>query len=101
MFCQVLPASVPDFIEIGGGSRKFSKQLVDLTRNEPYFMFNLLMLMHIAILVYWLIINVYIDSAYTPFVNKPIELPMYFFGVSIQTMLMHLLEDTNNSLDLF
>ena len=25
----------------------------------------------------------------------------YFFGVSIQTMLMHLLEDTNHSLDLF
>ena len=24
-----------NFIEIGGGSRKFSKKLVDLTRNDP------------------------------------------------------------------
>ena len=27
---------MPNFIEIGGGSRKFSKQLVDLTRNDPH-----------------------------------------------------------------
>ena len=27
---------MPNFIEIGGGSRKFSKKLVDLTRNDPY-----------------------------------------------------------------
>ena len=53
------------------------------------------MLMNIAILVCWLIINVYFDSTYPPFVKKPIEPPMYLFGVSIQTMLMHLLEDTN------
>ena len=26
---------MPNFIEIGGGSRKFSKKLVDLTRNDP------------------------------------------------------------------
>ena len=32
---QALSASVPNFIEIGGGSRKFSKKLVDLTRNDP------------------------------------------------------------------
>ena len=42
-------------------------------------MFNLLMLMNIPILVYWLIINVYFDSKYQPFVKKPTELPMYFF----------------------
>ena len=27
---------MPNFIEIGGGSRKFSKKLVDLTRNDPH-----------------------------------------------------------------
>ena len=27
---------MPNFIEIGGGSRKFSKKLVDMTRNDPY-----------------------------------------------------------------
>ena len=26
---------MPNFIEIGGASRKFSKKLVDLTRNDP------------------------------------------------------------------
>ena len=26
---------MPNFIEIGVGSRKFSKKLVDLTRNDP------------------------------------------------------------------
>ena len=26
---------MPNLIEIGGGSRKFSKKLVDLTRNDP------------------------------------------------------------------
>ena len=26
---------MPNFIEIGGGSRKFSKKSVDLTRNDP------------------------------------------------------------------
>ena len=26
---------MPNFVEIGGGSRKFSKKLVDLTRNDP------------------------------------------------------------------
>ena len=31
----LLSASVPNFIEIGGGSRKFSKKWVDLTRNDP------------------------------------------------------------------
>ena len=35
IFFQTLSASVPNFIEIGGGSRKFSKKLVDLTRNDP------------------------------------------------------------------
>ena len=35
IFFQALSASVPNFIEIGGGSRKFSKKLVDLTRNDP------------------------------------------------------------------
>ena len=30
---------MPNFIEIGGGSRKFSKKLVDLTRNDPIIMF--------------------------------------------------------------
>ena len=34
IFFQALSASVPNFIEIGGGSRKFSKKLVDLTRND-------------------------------------------------------------------
>ena len=31
---------------------------------------------------------------------KDVQL-MYFFGASIQTMLMHLLEDINHLLDLF
>ena len=35
IFFQALSASVPNFIEIGGGSRKLSKKLVDLTRNDP------------------------------------------------------------------
>ena len=35
IFFQVLSSSVPNFIEIGEGSRKFSKKLVDLTRNDP------------------------------------------------------------------
>ena len=35
IFFQALSASVPNFIEIGGGSRRFSKKLVDLTRNDP------------------------------------------------------------------
>ena len=35
IFFQALSSSVPNFIEIGGGSRKFSKKLVDLTRNDP------------------------------------------------------------------
>ena len=30
---------MPNFIEIGVGSRKFSKKLVDLTRNDPYGIF--------------------------------------------------------------
>ena len=36
IFFQALSSSVPNLIEIGGGSRKFSKKLVDLTRNDPY-----------------------------------------------------------------
>ena len=32
---QALSASVPNFIEIGGGLANLAKQLVDLTRNDP------------------------------------------------------------------
>ena len=32
---------MPNFIEIGGGSRKFSTKLVDLTRNDPFAVKNL------------------------------------------------------------
>ena len=61
---------MPNFIEIGGGSRKFSKKLVDLTRNDPPAIPTILILAGVSGSTFFINNHVNIALMYIVFVGQ-------------------------------